>query len=190
MRTRQFDEEDDEDEGGRDDDAEDAPEDAGGAAAKTGSLGPAGAGSARPSSPAAQAPDQRAPGPQPALGTAHAAGGGSSAGAAAMAGVEARMGGGSAAGGGGEDAPIWSRTRARQPLGHVTLEALEALLGECDDEGLWPALGDEGAAYREFLAARPPGRAQRRLAVLERCPPAAMCIIRRTRERVVSQHAV
>ncbi|KAK9838373.1 hypothetical protein WJX81_007859 [Elliptochloris bilobata] len=51
------------------------------------------------------------------------------------------------------DAPIWRRTRARQPLGHVTLDELEALLGECDDDELWPALEDEDAAYQQFLAA-------------------------------------
>jgi len=182
---RQFDEEDDEDEGGRDDDAEDVPEGAGGAGAKPGLLGAAGAGSAQPGLPAAQAPDQRAPGPQPALGAGHVA-----SGAAALAEVDAGMAGGSTAGGGGEDAPIWSRTRARQPLGHVSLEALEALLGESDDEELWPALGDEGAAYRDFLAARPLRRAQRRLAALERRPPAAMCITRWTCERVSSQCVV
>jgi len=181
----QSDEEDAEDEGGRDDDAEDVPEGAGGAAAKPGPLGPAGAGSAQPGLPAAQAPDQRAPGPQTALGAGHVA-----SGAAALAEVDAGMAGGSTAGGGGEDAPIWSRTRARQPLGHVSLEALEALLGECDDEELWPALGDEGAAYRDFLAARPLRRAQRRLAALERRPPAAMCITRWTCERVSSQCVV
>lgn len=53
------------------------------------------------------------------------------------------------------DAAIWRRTRARQPLEHVSLEELEALLGECDDDELWPALEDEDAAYQQFLAVRP-----------------------------------
>ena len=54
------------------------------------------------------------------------------------------------------DEPIWSRTRARQPLEHVTLEELEALLGEVNDDQLWPALVDEDAAYQQFLDVRLP----------------------------------
>ena len=54
----------------------------------------------------------------------------------------------------GGDEPIWSRTRARQPLEHVTLEELEALLGEVNDDQLWPALVDEDAAYQQFLDVR------------------------------------
>ena len=54
------------------------------------------------------------------------------------------------------DEPIWSRTRARQPLEHVTLDELEALLGEVNDDQLWPALVDEDAAYQQFLDVRVP----------------------------------
>ena len=50
--------------------------------------------------------------------------------------------------------PIWSRTRARLPLEHVTLEELESLLGEVNDDQLWPALVDEDAAYQQFLDVR------------------------------------
>jgi hypothetical protein len=48
------------------------------------------------------------------------------------------------------DSPVGQRTRARNPLGGVTLEELEAML---EDDIMDSDFGDD-AAYQEFLRVR------------------------------------
>ena len=56
-----------------------------------------------------------------------------------------------AAGGEEDEEPIGRRTRTRLPMEHVSLEALELLLGEEPEDELFD---EEGHEYQQFLRVR------------------------------------